>query len=355
MKGSRSVYRMATTNLRSIVRALVVIAVAGALFTAFVVRDMTRRGDAKDAQPVRVTVAEGEGFGHVLADLHEKGLVPRPWTFKFFARVLGHDRHIRRGVYQFTPGTPPSDILSALVNGDILQVKVTIPEGYASWQIAAAFLPAGVDSVSMRNAIADPELLTAMRVPVPTLEGYLFPDTYHIPYGSNADDVVGQMIHRLNSAWSASDEARAAQLGMTRHQVLTLASIIEAEARVDEERPRVSAVYHNRLARGMRLEADPTVAYAMGGFKGRLYYKDLKVESPYNTYTHAGLPPGPICSPGSASIRAALYPAAGEDALYFVARGDGRHVFSSTLREHNAAVQQARRERARQAAASDAK
>jgi UPF0755 protein len=133
---------------------------------------------------------------------------------------------------------------------------------------------------------------------------------------------------------------------MTRHQVLTLASIVEAEARVGDERPRIAAVYHNRIARGMRLEADPTVAYAMGGYRGRLYYKDLAIDSPYNTYRRAGLPPGPICSPGAASIRAALHPTPDERALYFVAGGDGRHVFSETLHDHNRAVQAARRNRA---------
>jgi UPF0755 protein len=130
---------------------------------------------------------------------------------------------------------------------------------------------------------------------------------------------------------------------MSRHEVLTLASIVEAEAHVGDERPTIAAVYHNRLKKNMRLEADPTVAYAMGGFRGRLYYKDLAIESPYNTYRRTGLPPSPICNPGEASIRAALYPAEGVDALYFVARGDGRHVFSATLREHNAAVAETRR------------
>ena len=346
---------MAATSLRSILRGLLAAAVAGAIFIVFVVRDVTRRPSSPGGEAVRITVSEGEAFGQVLLELHQTGLVQRAWTFEFFARVLGHDRDIRRGTYQFQPGTPPVDILRAMVRGDVLSVRVTVPEGYTSWQIAGAFAPAGVDSLALLGAIADPELLAALRVPVSTLEGYLFPDTYHVPYGSGAGDAVGQMIHRLSETWTPGWERRAAELNMTRHQVLTLASIVEAEARNPDERARVSAVYHNRLARGMRLEADPTVAYAMGGFRGRLYYKDLKLDSPYNTYQHAGLPPGPICSPGAASIEAALYPAPGEDALYFVARGDGRHVFSATLREHNAAVQEARRERARQAAGAHSK
>jgi UPF0755 protein len=153
------------------------------------------------------------------------------------------------------------------------------------------------------------------------------------------------MVSRANAAWSEDFDRRARDVGMSRHQILTLASIVEAEARVPDERATIAAVYHNRLKKGMRLEADPTVAYAMGGFRGRLYYKDLEIDSPYNTYRRTGLPPGPICNPGAESIRAALYPAGGVDALYFVARGDGRHVFSTTLRDHNAAVREARKNR----------
>lgn len=340
--------------MQTMFKVLIALVIAGAVFIVFVVSDMTRPTGAT-GDPVRVTVAEGDAFGSVLARLQQHGLVRRGWTFKFFARVLGHDRDIQRGTYEFIPGTPPVDILRAMVRGDVLSVRVTVPEGFSSWQIAAAFESAGVDSAAMAAQIRNPELLTALRVPVPTLEGYLFPDTYKVPFGSGAQDVVGQMLHRFSEAWTREHDRRAAELGMTRHQVLTLASIVESEARAEDERPRVSAVYHNRLARGMRLDADPTVAYAMGGFRGRLYYKDLKIESPYNTYLHAGLPPGPICSPGAASIRSALYPDPDEHALYFVAGGDGRHVFSVTLREHNAAVQEARRERARQGQRSDSK
>jgi UPF0755 protein len=334
---------------RTLFRIILAAAFAAAVFLVFIVTDVTR-GSAVGGEPVRITVGKGEGFARVMASLKDAGLVRRAWTFEFFARVLGHDRHIKRGTYEFRPGTAPVEILGALVRGDVLSVRVTIPEGFNSWQIAGAFRSAGVDSLAMLAAIHDPELIEALRVPVPTLEGYLFPDTYHVPFGSSAADVVGQMLHRLTVEWTPSRADRAAERGMSRHAVLTLASIVEAEAQVAAERPRVSAVYQNRLERGMKLDADPTVAYAMGGYRGRLYYKDLKIESPYNTYLHAGLPPGPICSPGGSAIHAALYPEPGETALFFVARGDGSHVFSTTLREHNAAVQAARRTRSRQAA-----
>jgi len=201
--------------------------------------------------------------------------------------------------------------------------------------------------VAMLDAIRSDEIRRARRVEAPSLEGYLFPDTYLVPYGARARDAVDMMLSRMDRVFGDSLFARAAQQGMTPNQVLTLASIVEAEARVPDERPRVAAVYRNRLRRGMRLEADPTVAYAMGGYRGRLLYADLEVDSPYNTYRKAGLPPGPICSPGEAAIHAALYPAPDTSSLYFVARGDGSHIFTRTLREHLAAVKSVRAERAR--------
>jgi UPF0755 protein len=197
----------------------------------------------------------------------------------------------------------------------------------------------------MIAAITDPEVRRRREIPAPSLEGYLFPDTYRVPWGAGAPDIVRQMLSRTDEAFAAYLD-RCAAMGWTPHEVLTMASIIEAEARVGEERSLISAVYHNRLRRGMRLEADPTVAYAMGGYRGRLLYRDLEIDSPYNTYRNGGLPPGPICSPGAASIRAALYPDPDSDALYFVARGDGSHVFSRTLEEHERAVRAARRARA---------
>jgi UPF0755 protein len=153
------------------------------------------------------------------------------------------------------------------------------------------------------------------------------------------------MLSRLEEVFDASMLQRALSIGMTPHEVLTLASIIEAETRMPDERARVSAVYHNRLRRGMRLEADPTVAYAMGGYKGRLLYADLEIDSPYNTYRNRGLPVGPINNAGRASIMAALYPDSSSGDLYFVARGDGTHIFSRTLRDHNRAVQSVRQNR----------
>lgn len=319
--------------------------VAGLAFAAWVTKDIQARGPG-EGERVRVDVGEGAGFAVVLRDLEARGLVRRAWTLKLFARVTGEDRRVRRGTYEFEKGTAPVDILRAMVRGDVLAFLVTVPEGFNVWQVAGAFDSAGVDSVALFATVTDAELARELAVPGPTLEGYLFPDTYRVPFGSTPREVAEHMVARAHDAWDDDHERRARELGLSRHQVVTLASIVEAEARVAEERPTIAAVYHNRLKKGMRLEADPTVAYAMGGFRGRLFYKDLEIDSPYNTYRRAGLPPGPICNPGRASIEAALHPAEGVAALYFVARGDGRHVFSTNLRDHNAAVRDARRNNA---------
>lgn len=326
--------------------ALIVVSVGG--LAAYVVQDLGR-GVSATGEAVRVTVAPGAAFEAVVRELVEAGLVRRAWTLEFFARATRQDRQVQRGTYEFTRGTPALDILRRLVEGDVLAVRVAVLEGFTMWQVAAALEPAGVDSTAMMAAMRDPDLVRALKVPTETLEGYLFPDTYEVPFGSDARDIVAQMLTRFHGVWTREYDRRAGELGMTRHQVLTLASIVEAEARVPDERPLVAAVYHNRLRIGMKLDADPTVAYAMGGYRGRLYYKDLAIDSPYNTYRRAGLPPGPIGNPGEGSIRAALYPDASARALYFVARGDGRHEFSETLKEHAAAVARSRAQRGAQA------
>jgi UPF0755 protein len=313
------------------------------VFAAVVYRGVTSEGRGEGT--VRVTIARGEPFGAVLDDLAGTGLVASPWALRVYASLRGYDRRVKRGTYQFDFRMRPVDILHKMVAGEILLVPVTVPEGFTIWDIAAAFERAGLDSTEMLDALTDAGTRERRRIEAPSLEGYLFPDTYHVPWGAPPREVVSMMLGRLDEVFTADLLQRAADIGMTPNEVLTLSSIIEAETRIPAERPLVSAVYHNRLKKRMRLEADPTVAYAMGGYKGRLLYADLEIDSPYNTYKHYGLPPGPICSPGEASIHAALYPDSTLSALYFVARGDGSHIFSITLREHRAAVERVRRAR----------
>jgi UPF0755 protein len=321
--------------------AVAVVAVAlGALLY-----EVRRAPSERAGEAVRLEVSSGEPFVAVASRLASAGVVTSPRALRVYAAVFRLDRRVQAGTYEFTVGARGVDVLRRLVAGDILRVSVTIPEGFTMWEIAGAFRAAGIDSVATLAAILDEERRARRRVEAPTLEGYLFPDTYRVPFGSGALDVVDMMLARMDGVFTDSLFARAAELGLTPNQVLTLASIVEAEARVPGERPLVAAVYRNRLRLGMRLEADPTVAYAMGGYRGRLLYADLEVDSPYNTYRRGGLPPGPICSPGEASIRAALYPDADTSMLYFVARGDGSHIFTKTLSEHLAAVRRVRQSR----------
>ena len=194
--------------------------------------------------------------------------------------------------------------------------------------------------------MTDPDAHERWDVPGPGLEGYLFPDTYRFARGVALDVVIGEMIGRYRTVWTAGRVARREELDMSENELITLASIIQAEARLVSEMPTISAVYHNRLRLGYRLEADPTVLYALGGHRERLLYAamDSVADHPYNTYTRRGLPPGPITAPGEAAIHAALYPV-DESYLYFVARPDGSHIFTNTLEEHNRARDVASSER----------
>ena len=224
-------------------------------------------------------------------------------------------------------------------------VPLTIPEGFTLPRIASRIaditeLP--VDTVDAR--LAREEAHVRWNVPGPGLEGYLFPDTYHFAEGIPLDAVVETMSERYRRFWTAERRARAAELELSEREVATLASIIQAEARLPDEMSEISAVYHNRLRTGMPLQADPTVLYALGGHRPRLLFAamDSVADNPYNTYTRRGLPPGPIGAPGAAALDAALHPA-DVDYLYFVANADGSHTFSRTLAEHNRAVARSRR------------
>jgi UPF0755 protein len=338
---------------RILLLALAAVVVGVISFTLLLYAGITKPPGDGPPGPVRVTVPDGQAFSVLVDRLADQGLLASPWAIRTYASMRGYDRRIRSGTYEFTPGERPLDILGRMMSGDVVMVDVTVPEGYTIWDIAGAFRVAAVDSVEMLAALRNDDLRRQRRIEAPSLEGYLFPDTYRVRWGAAPLSVAAMMLARLDEVFDGSMLQRAADIGMTPHEVLTLASIIEAETGVPEERVLVSAVYHNRLRRNMRLEADPTVAYAMGGYKGRLVYADLDIDSPYNTYRHGGLPPGPICSAGKASILAALYPDSTSKALYFVARGDGSHIFSNTLRDHRIAVERTRRERrAREASAN---
>lgn len=292
--------------------------------------------------PARVIIPRGASFGQAADSLARSGIIGSPKLFRLYGRFTGGDRNIKPGTYLLKHGTPWSDIVSALNGGHGLVNTITIPEGYTISQIAPALartLQLPVDSV--QEAMRDTALLARLDLPNPTLEGYVFPDTYAFPVGTTARQAVREMVYSFERRWRPEWDSSLAGLKINRNDLVTMASIVEKEARLPEERPVIAAVYYNRLRRGMLLQADPTVQYALGHHVGRVLYKDLTVESPYNTYVHKGLPPGPVASPGVASLSAAANPA-NVPYLYFVATKDGHHEFRNTLEEHTSAVRQVR-------------
>jgi UPF0755 protein len=288
--------------------------------------------------PTVIQVRPGMTFGVLIDSLAARGVVRHPVLFRAAARLAGIDRQLHIGLYEFAPAASPYDVLRRLARHEQVNVQFTVVEGATM----SEFLPlvAGVLELpldALTRAAGDPARIRRMGSPTDRLEGYLFPETYTVPWGADAGTVVDAMLAQFETVW---DRVRSGYGGtLSRHQAVTLASLIEAEAKDGAERGRISSVFHNRLERRMRLQCDPTVIYAMGGLDRPLLRKDWQYQSPYNTYVVAGLPPGPICSPGEASLRAALYPETTEY-LYFVARGDGTHVFSRTLTEHERAIAQ---------------
>ena len=293
----------------------------------------------------RVVIPPGSTFRVAADSLQRAGVVRSARLFRIYASLGGHDRHIRAGTYLMSRGMSWGEVVRALTQGTGLIHTVTIPEGYAIADIVPLLARAlGVQPESVEVAAHDSALRRRLDVPSPTLEGYLFPDTYSFPDGTTGRAAVETMVRRFEQIWQPQWNDRLRALAMTRHNVITLASIVETEARLAPERPVIAAVYLNRLRAGMRLQADPTVQYAHGKHIARLMYKDLLIESPYNTYKYKGLPPGPIASPGRASIVAALNPAA-VPYRYFVAHLDGHHEFHVDFASHSRAVAAVRRER----------
>jgi UPF0755 protein len=290
----------------------------------------------------RVTVPSGASLRLAADSLEAAGVIGSAKLFSAYAKVTGRDRSIKAGTYILDRRASWDEIVNALVAGKGIVLTLTIPEGWdAKTIIPAISRVMNVPAAALDSAVRDTALLRRLNVPTPTLEGYLFPETYLLPESSDARPIVRRLVTEFERRWKPEWSARLEKLGMTRHQVMTLASIVEKEARVASERPTISAVYHNRLKLGMMLQADPTVLYALGRHENRVLYRHLEVKSPYNTYRNVGLPPGPIASPGLASIEAALFPA-DVPYLYFVAHPDGHHEFRTTVREHNEAVRQMR-------------
>jgi UPF0755 protein len=297
----------------------------------------------------RFTVPDGATLSQVEDSLAAHRLLGwRPW-FRVAAKVGRFERDLKPGIYEFAPGTSALAILRDIRNANFLRLKLTVPEGFTSIDIAelvASRFPTSRDSVLA--AVHDAGILRDYDIPAPSAEGFLAPDTYTIPAHSSARVVVTTLLDQFQAGWDPAWDSALASRRLTRLQAVTLASIVEGEARVDDERPIIAAVYLNRIRIGMPLQADPTVQYAIqlqtGTRKARLIFADYRVESPYNTYLTPGLPPGPVGNPGRKSIEAVIAPAS-VPYIYFVATGDGRHTFSRTYGEHLRAIARSRRGR----------
>lgn len=294
----------------------------------------------------RVIIPPGVPFRSATDTLVAHRIVSHPLWFRILARLRGIDHHVQAGVYDLPRDRSAWTVLTALATGRIATTRVTIPEGLTLTETAALVADAlKVPADSFLAAARDTAEVRTAGVDGPTLEGYLLPETYYVPVGSSARDMVRLMVRQFLNAWQPGWDQVLARRGLTRRQVVTLASIVEGEARKPEERAVIAGVYTNRLLQGMFLQADPTVQYAIelktGKRRKRLFNRDYGFRSPYNTYLHAGLPPGPISSPGLASLWAAVHPAE-VPYLYFVADSTGGHLFSTTYAQHLRTIRQLR-------------
>jgi UPF0755 protein len=285
--------------------------------------------------PQGLVVAQGAGVLDIGRQLQQLGLVRHPEVFRFYVLSRGETGRLRAGEYALEGSMSLEQIVDKLVRGDVVRHVVTFPEGTNLEDMARLAAVKGIPVEAFLAAARNPELIKDLDPDARDLEGYLFPDTYDIPRGAEpAAQLVARMVRRFRAVMAP--ELTRLPSGRTLRQVVTLASIVETETARPEERPRVAAVFLNRLQRRMPLQTDPTVIYALrkvGTYDGNIRKGDLDVDSPYNTYRFPGLPPGPIASPGRASLQAALHPAESRE-LYFVSRNDGSHQFSETLAEH---------------------
>ncbi len=291
-----------------------------------------------------ILIKKGMSLQKVAALLQEERIIRSKKFFLILATFLGKNK-IKAGEYEFPPSLFPWKVLSILDKGQVKKNMVTIPEGYTLFQIANLLESLNiVEKESFLNKATSLEFIESLGFSLanemkkkPTLEGYLFPDTYHFFKEMEPEEVIQMMVRQFQKIYNAEMLDRTHQLGMTQREIVILASIIEKETSLPEEKPLISAVLHNRLKRRMPLQSDPTVIYGLKEFNGNLKKVHLETPTPYNTYLIPGLPPTPICNPGKDSLMAALYPAS-VSYLYFVSKNDGSHHFSSDLEDHRKAV-----------------
>jgi len=315
------------------------IAIAGiAAWIAIDLHRFAHRPVNQQDLPHIISVVPGESFGMLAERLQKADIVSNATRFKILARLKGDDKRLKAGEYALTTSMTPLEVIDTLVNGKVLLHRLTIPEGYNISQIAAEVQKTGlVTAEAFTRQAKDPAFVANLGLDGPTAEGYLFPDTYYFPRGITAKGIIEKMVDSFKAVFTDEWKNRAREIGLSPHDTVTLASIIEKETGDPAERPIIASVFHNRLKKRMRLESDPTVIYGIEDFDGNITRRHLSTPTPYNTYVIRGLPPGPIANPGRAALEAALFPAQTEY-LFFVSKKDGTHYFSSNIKDHTRAV-----------------
>jgi UPF0755 protein len=284
-----------------------------------------------------VRIPEGVTYTQGINILKKDGIIKNKYIFLLLGRITMTDRKLRAGYYNLNVSMSPWSVFNRLRKGMIVQYTITVPNGSILADIRLKFKNTGLIDDDSWQLVFDRDFLDSLDIDAPSLEGYIYPDTYNFAKGTEPKNIFRIIVHRLREKFNQFLKDRAEELGMSEKEVLTLASIIENEALFNREKPIISAVYHNRLKKKMRLQADPTVTYGTKRRGKRIRWRDLRKATPYNTYVINGLPPGPISSPGIKSIKAALQPA-DVDYMYFVSKNDGTHHFSRTGEEHEKAV-----------------
>jgi UPF0755 protein len=308
--------------------------------------------DTSEKQKTIIEIPRGSALTRIADILIEKGLIEDRETFIFWATYSGYEKKLKAGQFTVPEGLNEYQMVEYLINAKENTLNITLLEGWNLEQVAEAIAQMlQINSNEILKRCTDSSYIAQFGLSVNSLEGYLLPDTYHFSKGENPDNIIKYLVAQTLSLFQVdSIKKKLGEMNFTMHQILTLASIVEGEAVLDSERKVIASLYHNRLKRNMRLQADPTIQYIIKGPPRRLLIRDLEIESPYNTYLNRGLPPGPISNPGKASILATLFP---DDTnyIYMVASGDGSHKFSRTLAEHNRAKEafdQVRRKVARE-------
>ena len=301
--------------------------------------------------PVKIVITPGSSLRQVSSELVARDVITSQQMFEILARIMGNARSIKSGTYEFSEKLTPLHVLDRLQRGLVRLQPFTIPEGNTVFETARIIAASGLaQEKELLQKINDPDFIKHLDVNGHSLEGFLFPDTYFFSQETTPAAILNKMVERYHQVFAEEVKLSKKTSPLSEHEIITLASLVEAETGQADERPLIAGVFLQRLKKGMRLECDPTVVYGQllldPLFKGRLRRRHLLQETPYNTYRNYGLPPGPICNPGRMAIRAVLQPAE-TNFLFFVSRNDGSHQFSRTLREHNRAVNRYQRTRRR--------